>query len=285
MARKTSTPPEIEALPEGVNAALAADSAKHGELLAQRERGLSEIGARFGIDRAYDRDTFISLARETAFAAAERMFVLGRICILIKENEPHGTFGKALEDIGISPRAAHKAMQAALKFDGSDSRKMLASRLTASKMLELLTVDDDDIDALANDGTIAGLTLDEIERMSSREVRSALRKERNEKEEELAARDEIIARKDKKIQQLELKNKRLSKAPFREKLEEALHELNVLALEAQSKLDEFRAALLSVDEMHNSASEQYTADVLEVIDGHARSVMSLASDIVELAKA
>lgn len=285
MARTKNPTPEISTLPEHVNQSLEADAAKHGELVAQRDRSIANIDARFGLDRPYERDAFISLARDSVVATAERMLVLGRACILLKEHEPKGTFGAVLEEIGIGEVFARKAMQAAAKFEGSDSRKLIAGRLSAGKLMELLSQDDDDLDALAEEGTIAGLTLDDVDRMSTRELRAVLRAERKEKDEELAAREDIIARKDKKIQQLEIKGKRLSKAPFREKLEAALQEFNEAAITAQATMDTLRAGLLTLDQMHNEAGENYTADVLEVIDGHARSVMALANDIVELAKA
>lgn len=285
MARQKSTPPESTDLAPAIKQNLVDDSARHGELLAQRDRALGDIESRFGIDRPYNREAFIGIAREAVVSAAERLLVLGRICILIKENEPHGHFGHALNEIGIGDVFARKAMQAAAKFEGSDARKLVAGRLSASKLLELVTEDDDTLDALADEGTVAGKTLDEIERMSARELRAALREEREKRQHDAEAHEDIVGRKDKKIAQLDLKARRLNKAPFREKLEAMLQEFNETAVLAQSALDSLRNGLLKLDELHNEAGESYTADVLEVIDGHARSVMALANDITELAKA
>ncbi len=285
MARTKSPPPAIDAVPSDVNESLVADSAKHGELLAQHERGIAEIDARFGIDRPYDREVFIGLARDAVSVMSDRLYVIGRICIQLRAHEPHGSFGEALDSIGIAPRFAQKCMAAVRKIEGSEARKLLAGRLSSGKLLELLSEDDDDLEELANGGELYGKTLDDIEAMSTRELRAALRAERKEKDEEVAARDDIIARKDKKLQQLELKSRRLSKAPFREKLEAAMQEFNEIALAAQGGLDAMRAALMGLDDMHIEAGENYTADVLEVIDGQARSTLALANDIVELAKA
>lgn len=285
MARTKNPTPEISTLPTHVNQSLEADAAKHGELMAQRNRELCDVESRFSVDRPYDREAFINLARDAVGVISGRVSVIGHICIQLRANEPDGTFGQALEAIGIAPRFAQKCMAAVRKMEGSDARKMLAGRLSSAKLLELISEDDEDLESLADGGTLAGKTLDEIDRMSTRELRAVLRAERKEKDEELAAREDIIARKDKKIQQLEIKGKRLSKAPFREKLEATLQEFNEAAIAAQAAMDTLRAGLLTLDEMHNVAGEQYTADVLEVIDGHARSVMALANDIVELAKA
>lgn len=264
---------------------IADDSARHGELITQRDRELDDIEARFGIDRPYDREAFINLARDAVSVISARVFVIGHICIQLRANEPDGTFGQALELIGIAPRFAQKCMAAVRKMEGSDARKMLAGRLTSAKLLELISEDDDDLDSLADGGTLAGKTLDEIECMSTRELRAALRREREERQHDAEAHEDIVGRKDKKIAQLDLKARRLNKAPFREKLEATLQELSEAAIAAESALDTLRAGLLGLDELHNEAGENYTADVLEVIDGHARSVMALAKDITELAKA
>jgi hypothetical protein len=54
-----------------------------------------------------------------------------------------------------------------------------------------MVLEDEPLAALAEGGTVAGLALDDIERMSSRELRSALRSARG----DLGARDALLAKK------------------------------------------------------------------------------------------
>ncbi|MFT8212319.1 MAG: DUF3102 domain-containing protein, partial [Symbiopectobacterium sp.] len=75
--------------------------------------------------------------------------------------------------------------------------------LGKTKLFELMTEDDEDLAELAEGGTIAGLTLDEIDRMSSRELRAKLR----DTEKSLEASRRLANEKDQKIN--ELSEKRL----------------------------------------------------------------------------
>ncbi|MFT8210575.1 MAG: helix-turn-helix domain-containing protein, partial [Symbiopectobacterium sp.] len=70
--------------------------------------------------------------------------------------------------------------------------------LGKTKLFELMTEDDEDLAELAEGGTIAGLTLDEIDRMSVRELRATLRKD----EAALKRSQQLVAEKEKQLQQL-----------------------------------------------------------------------------------
>ncbi len=57
-----------------------------------------------------------------------------------------------------------------------------------------MVLDDEELDALADGGTVAGATLDDIDRMTSRELKAALREAR----ETNAAQQQVLAGKDEK---------------------------------------------------------------------------------------
>ncbi|MDR5613701.1 MAG: hypothetical protein RAM38_04910, partial [Arsenophonus sp.] len=78
-----------------------------------------------------------------------------------------------------------------------EKRKSLAV-LGKTKLFELMTEDDDDLAELAEGGTIAGLTLDEVDRMSVRELRAKLRAT----EKMLEASRDRVREKEEKINQL-----------------------------------------------------------------------------------
>ncbi|MFU4942462.1 DUF3102 domain-containing protein, partial [Pseudomonas aeruginosa] len=98
--------------------------------------------------------------------------------IVLKEHEPHGEFTQIVtEQLGLAERTARQMMQAAIKYlsPALESKRQTFAVLGKSKLFELLAEDDDDLVALADGGTVAGLDLDDIERMSCRELRKALR--------------------------------------------------------------------------------------------------------------
>jgi hypothetical protein len=92
-------------------------------------------------------------------------------------------------------------MQAAVKYMSPAITAANRSTLTdlgRSKLYELMVLDDEPLAALADGGTVAGLTLDDIDRMSSRELRAALRDSRSSTQ----AQARLLAEKSKKIDDL-----------------------------------------------------------------------------------
>src|SRR5690606_34769101 len=144
------------------------------EAAAALGKQLAVVDAAYSIDIPYQLDTFVAAIRQRAIESAMRLVEMGRLLIVMREHETREVFSTALERCGLTPRFAQRAMQAAVKLQG----RAALQDVGVSKALELVSEDDDALDALAEGGSVAGLTLDDIERMSLREVRAALRKER-----------------------------------------------------------------------------------------------------------
>jgi hypothetical protein len=282
MARSKSAAPATASLPADAATQLETDAALHGQLVTQREQMLATFDQRFGLDLPYERNTIIAIARENVVAAAERMLVIGRACMLLKANEPHGEFGAALQEIGIGERFARRAMQCAVKFEGGEGRKLLAARLSASKLLELVTEEDADLDALGDGGELAGLTLDEVDRMTKAELREALRRERKEAAEELAAREEIIGRKDEKIRKLDAKARGVKRQPINERAFALLAELDASVVGLLEKGDETKALIDSVMDLYAEAGEEMPADIETRVRQAADSAAGLVAGIEQL---
>ncbi|MFX5344459.1 hypothetical protein ABTC63_21730, partial [Acinetobacter baumannii] len=70
-----------------------------------------------------------------------------------------------------------------------------------TKLLELVTLDDDEIQVIEQGGSIGELSLDSIETMSARELKDELRKIKADKE----AADLLLQKKDQKINELDAK--------------------------------------------------------------------------------
>ncbi|HBB7145405.1 TPA: DUF3102 domain-containing protein [Escherichia coli] len=197
-----------------------------------------EIMQQFGDGLPYERDRFVHEARFYMAQSAESMLEAGKRLIILKENEPHGDFvGIVEEQLGLHVRAAQRMMKASLKYLSPklEPKATTLSLLGKAKLFELVAEDDEDLAELADGGTVAGLTLDDVDRMSVRELRQALREAR----ETNAAQQQVLAGKDEKINELATKLEKKSRIQPPEPDEEVKKlraEVTALAVEAESAI-------------------------------------------------
>lgn len=161
----------------------------------------ANVMAKFSNGEAYNETVWIERGRFAVRQTMEGMFELGRALIVIKEHTPHGRFTEIINaEFGLHEREARRLMNATLRFIDP---KMKAAQpklmdLGKSKLLELLVEDDDSLIELAEGGDINGNTFDDVDRMTIKELRVALRESR----ENLAAKDEVMKTKTAKIDEL-----------------------------------------------------------------------------------
>ena len=137
--------------------------------------------------------------------SVEALLAVGTRLLLLKEMTPHGQFMRRVELLGFNERTARRFMQAAFKTSKSANLAVLAGHIDGSgKFLELITLDDDDLAELAEGGSVAGLTLDNIDTMSASELRATLR-----------ARDKLLKEKTEKINDLAVQVEKATAAPKR----------------------------------------------------------------------
>lgn len=107
---------------------------------------------------------------------AEAALEIGKRLLVLKEISPHGEFSPAIEHLGLDLRLARRFMTAALKFSKSTTSSLLArAEISQSNLLELVVLDDEELAALADGESVCGIELDDAERMSTRQLRAALR--------------------------------------------------------------------------------------------------------------
>lgn len=155
----------------------------------------------YGEGLPYDRSRIVHEARFYMAQSAEAMLEAGKRLVILKEHEPHGDFLEIVEtQLGIASRTAQQIMQAAVKYSSPQlgSKRQAFAVLGKTKLFELMTEEDESLAELAEGGTLAGLTLDDVERMSSRELKAALRSAK----EDIQAKDQVISDKNKKIDNL-----------------------------------------------------------------------------------
>lgn len=195
MGRKARDPLEIT--PDSALDTGALDAARHQ--LAER---MQVVLAQFGDGLPYDQERVIHEAQFYMAQSAEAMLQVGRRLVVLKEHTPHGDFQNIVEQrLGLATQTARKMMQAAIKFSNpalskrSTSSVLIEAAGSKSKLFELMLLDDEQLEELNEGGTVAGLDLDDVERMSVSELRRALR----EAKENYKAQGEVLADKNAKI--------------------------------------------------------------------------------------
>jgi hypothetical protein len=224
-----------------------------------------------GYDLPYNQERLVQEARFYMGQSAEAMLEAGKRLVILKENEGHGEFIQIVEErLGIPARTAQVMMQAAVKYltnPALTGKAQTFALLGKSKMFELMTLDDDALVELAEGGTVANLKLDEVDRMSVRELKAALRETRETQE----ATEKVLAAKNKKLDQLasELERKKSATpadewewAPARRAL---LDSCETIANYAQSEL---RRALVDIQEQAASSGIDVPEE-MEVLLGQA----------------
>ncbi|HCD4206545.1 TPA: DUF3102 domain-containing protein [Escherichia coli] len=197
-----------------------------------------EIMKQFGDGLPYERDRIVHETRFYMAQSAEAMLEAGKRLVILKENEPHGDFIDIVESqLSLSKRTAQVMMQASLKYLSPklEPKAQALALLGKTKLFELITEDDEDLVELADGGTIAGMNLDDIDRMTSRELKAALREAR----ETNAAQQRVLADKNEKIDSLSTKlekKSRIQPPKPDEEVKKLRAEVTALAVEAESAI-------------------------------------------------
>lgn len=124
----------------------------------------------------------------------------GRLCAL-RVVLPADDWKARLDQLGIAPRSASRLMSSALKcVDSTGEARERLMGLPQSKVLELVTLDEDKLDELEKTGAIGQLALeyDEIDKMSASELRRRVRELQSSND----AKDRVIQKKGKEIDRL-----------------------------------------------------------------------------------
>jgi hypothetical protein len=215
--------------------------------------------------------------------AGESLLEIGKRLALVKLHEDHGKFLAFLEKHSLGRRAAEYAMASARKFANSQS----IANLGVTKMIALSVLDDDDIQKLEAGGDVAGMNLDDIDRMSTRELRENLRKEKEQvkkeketRKKERSAFEQSLLQKDAKINELDM---RLSgqEPPTKEQiakatLDDLTRDYTFALAEANSALRKLYALLVRAEKIEG-VNVQQLADWLDQFDAEMNTHLELSS--------
>ena len=181
MARNPTPAPASKEAPfieEAARSEIAAANQLAVATLEQNER-VSALAVQLNYQGSTDPAVLVNSAKDAIRRIGMGVFELGAYLLLLKEGCQHGDFVLTLEEVGINHHSAKKYMAMTRRFaNGSTSTHL--EKLGFSKMAELLPLDDDQVDDLVDEGQTGELSLDDVARMSVKQLRAAVRKERAE---------------------------------------------------------------------------------------------------------
>ena len=181
---------------------------------AAQEQSARALAVQLGYEGAVTVGTLEDEIRFYQRRSVEALLECGKRLLLLRELTPHGEFISRVELLGFSERTAQRFMQASAKTAKSANLAALATQVkSASAFLELVTHDDDDLEALKD--------IDDIDRMSASELRAALREAQAESE----AQNQLLAEKNKALDKAKAAARRIANAPAEEQIAAELQEL------------------------------------------------------------
>lgn len=129
-----------------------------------------------------------------AFLRAGRLLLVARACAM------HGEWEGMLGRLGVEPRQAQRMMEAARRVaklpKASPATHLIAAAGGQAKLIELLSLPEDQFAELATDGETNGLSVDDVEQMTRNELRAAIRNARADTD----AKDQVLKRTTEQLQ-------------------------------------------------------------------------------------
>lgn len=152
----------------------------------------------------YSRAAAITTIQGLMANASLVMYEIGRVLCWVRANEPAEEFVALLDQVGMEKRLAQKLMQTFRKFSaaltGEQRDRVLG--LGRSKLLELVALDDEELQDLAEGDSGIG-TIDEVDAMSTSELRAVIRREREQRFAEGEAKQKRLDDRNRRIDMLE----------------------------------------------------------------------------------
>ena len=149
----------------------------------------------------YTLEGEVTAIRNDLTTSANSMLSAGCRLLRLKEHEGHGRFMKVLEELGIGWKTANRLMNTAMKFvaDNGSVKYPRLLQQSVSKIYELALLDDEDLKDLDEGKPVAEIEVDEIDRMTVRDLRKKIRDAKKERE----ALESVIKAKNEKLDELE----------------------------------------------------------------------------------
>ncbi|MGH8053569.1 MAG: hypothetical protein ACREP4_06590 [Stenotrophomonas sp.] len=166
------------------------DEAQQLEALHVRQTQLVE---QFGDGLPWHPDHYEAAIRSELRRGCEAFLRAGRYLMVARECAAHGEWAGMLDRLSMEPRQAQRMMEAARRVallpNASRATHLIEATGSQSKLIELLSLPEDQFVELAETGTTGQLELDDVDSMTRDDLRAAVREARADNE----AKDQRIS--------------------------------------------------------------------------------------------
>lgn len=230
--------------------------AERGQELVVMGEHHQQVVEQFGDGLPWNPDHYEAAIRGELRRGCEAFLKAGRYLIVARECAAHGEWQGMLDRLGMGHEQARRMMEASRRVAGlpnsSTSRNLIEAAKTDSKLIELLSLPEDQFSELAIQGETQGLTIDDVESMTVRELRAAVRDARA----DLEAKDQRISKLSEDVNKAEEKAAKAAKKWRAASPDEKQVQLEQRVTEAE----------LNVVAMLGSQSHGLTAAVIELAE-------------------
>lgn len=195
------------------------------------------VVAEYGEGLPYVPEHYEHEIRRELRQGCEAFIRAGRLLVVVQECAPHGEWLGMLERIGIEESQARRMMTAARRLaNRATSHDLLSAAKSQSKLIELLSLPEDDFAELADTGQTGDLKVDDIAKLTVRELRAKVRELKESlqtKDERAAAREREIEAKSAEVRKL---RRQWQSATPDEQIEELRRDASAAAFEVRTKI-------------------------------------------------
>jgi len=177
-------------------------------VVGQQNQRVAALAQQLNYNGSTDPAVLENSAKDAIRRIGMGIFELGAYLLLLKEACEYGKFMPTLERLNLGVDAAGRYMAVTRRFANSaTSRNLEAAGM--SKLVELLPLDDEQVKDLTELGQTGELALDDVARMSVKELRAKVRELRH----EAATTQEVLDKKNQRIDKLEREKGRIARLP------------------------------------------------------------------------
>ncbi len=261
--------PEAATEADDQHTAQLLDAVRETHQVAERhDAHVLAVASELGYDGAINVGALEDGIRFYQRRTVEALLETGKRLLLLKELTPHGEFAQRVEMLGISDRSARRFMQAAAKTAKSAKLADLSGQIkSASAFLELVTHDDDQLEALDE--------LDDVDRMSASQLRAALR----EAVEDGKAKDDLLAEKNRRLDEERAKAKRIANVTPDEALAQLQAEATRMANDVRGGIiGQLRAAMQALNDHGDTPEARPTVFMAGIIGQLQADLLALRDE-------
>lgn len=274
-ATEIVAPEDAPAGPQAL-ARLNASTEGLAELNQEQRAATAALARELNYAGSTDPDVLENSARDAIRRIGAGIFELGGYLLLLKSACEHGKFLPALERLGLETRSAQQYMSVAKRFANTKTSSHLEA-LGMSKLVDLLPLDDEQLEDLTELGKTGELHLDDVARMSVRELRAAVREERTRNQRQADVNAELSK---------EINDERVKRGALKVTLRDwparfkggLMEQARVAALDAEKAI----AALESVRIAALEDKAEYPAEQQSLDSARAALARQMTSDMVRI---